>query len=346
MIPHIAIYLALITPTIIDNVPVYPTNHVVIAQAPTQDYRWDTVTIPDSWPLDTYYVELWDAYNQPIAGHYATKLTSHTIDISDIDASLTPSIRAVIFQPPNTPPPPFDYAVYISYQSYTNYRLFALLIVATLIYGTIIIWSFAQKNQLRHLPSAISQLVHGQNISSLHASIITILFAGLFGVVLGTFVGGIQILYLFIKLPFLMGSALLISFTTLATLSLLLGIKKSITELWQIALNLLAVTAIGLASFSLLLGFYIIYPLNHDQVLIATVAFFIAAGLLALTILYRWIKNPFIPLLWLIIYGLVFLQLGWLLRPWVGVIDPVHGSVPIARANSGNVFNELINLIN
>src|SRR3989339_2108334 len=106
MISSLAIYLALITPTTIDTVPVYPTNHIVIAQEPTQEYEWYTVALPEPWPLDTYYVELWDANNRPIAGHTATKLTSHTIDISDIDASLTPSLRVVLFQPPNTPPPP------------------------------------------------------------------------------------------------------------------------------------------------------------------------------------------------------------------------------------------------
>ena len=102
MIPQIAIYLALITPTTIDTVPVYHTNHIVIAQEPTQEYEWDTVVLPKSWPLNTYYVELWDANNQPIAGHTATKLTSHTIDISDIDASLTPSLRVVTINPSTT----------------------------------------------------------------------------------------------------------------------------------------------------------------------------------------------------------------------------------------------------
>ncbi len=345
MIPQIAIYLALITPTTIDTVPVYPTNHIVIAQEPTQEYEWDTVALPESWPLNTYYVELWDADNQPIAGHTATKLTSHTIDISDIDASLTPSLRVVIFQPPDTPAPPSDYAVYVTYQEYPNVRLFVLLIAATFIYLMILIWSISHRQSIRQLPGAIKNLLRGQAVSSLHASVITTIFAGIFGAVLGSFIGGIQIIYVLIKLPFLMSSALLISFTTLAIMSLLLGINKSIKELWNIALNLLAVTALGLASFSLLLGFYISYPLNHDQVLIATVVFFVAAGVLALTVLYRWVRNPVVPIIWLVVYGLVFMQMGWLLRPWVGVIDPVHETVPIARANSGNVFIELINLV-
>lgn len=346
MIAHIAITLALITPTTIDNVSVYPTNHVVIAQEPSQEYEWDTVEIPETWPLNTYYVELWDANNTPIPGHAATKLMSHTLDISDIDASLTPSLRVVLFQPSDTPPPPADYAVYVTYQEYPNVRLFVLASLAALLSVLLTIWSISQKQAIRYLPAAITQLLHGQLISSYLATVCTVMFAGLFGAVLGSFIGGIQIIYVLIKLPFLMGSALLISFTTLTILSLLLGIQKSVKELWNIALNLLAVTALGLVSFSLLLGFYIIYPLNHDQVLMATVAFFVAAGLLALTMLYRWVRNPFVPIIWLIVYGLVFMQMGWLLRPWVGVIDPVHETVPIARANSGNVFIELINLIN
>lgn len=345
MIPHIAIYLALITPTTIDTVPVYPTNHVVIAQEPTQDYRWDTVNIPETWPLDTYYVELWDAHNQPIPGHHATKLTSHTIDISDIDASLTPSLRVVLFQPLGTSPPPADYAVYIHYQTFPNYRLFVLLGLATALLAVMLFWSVKQKSQLRHLPYAIRHLLHGQFTTPYLATIITLIFAGLFGAVLGTFVGGIQIIYVLIKLPFLMGAALLISFSTLLVLSWLTGIQTTVKETWAAALNLLGITALGLCAFTPLLAFYIIYPLNHNQVLLATIVFFIAAGLLALLCLYRWKRSLVLPLLWVAIYGMVFLQLGWLLRPWVGVIDPIHGSVPIARANSGNVFIELINLI-
>jgi hypothetical protein len=341
-----AVVLTRIVPTTIDTVPVFPTNAVVIAEEPTQDYRWETIELPDSWPLDTYYIELWDARNEPIPGHTATKLISHTIDISDIDATLTPSVRAVIFQPPNTPAPPADYAIYFHYETFPNYRLLVLVSGAALGLVTLLVWSLRQKRQLVKLPKAITGLLRGHFTTPYLAVICTVLFAGVFGAILGSFIGGIQIVYVLVKLPFLMGAALLISFTTLLVLSWLTGVKASLKEIWTVALNLLAITALGLCSFSTILGFYILYPLEHDQVLIATMLFFIAAGVLALVSLYRWQRKLLLPVVWIAVYGMVFLQLGWMLRPWVGVIDPVHETVPIARANSGNVFQALTNLIN
>ncbi|MBI4407956.1 MAG: hypothetical protein HY565_05670 [Candidatus Kerfeldbacteria bacterium] len=337
--------LTRIVPTTIDGVNVYPTNAAVLALEPTQEYQWDTVHLPTSWPLNIYYVELWDAYNKPIAGHQATKLISHSIDISDIDASLTPSLRVVIFQPAQTLAPPSDYAVDILYHSYPNTHLFILFSLAVALLLILLVWSTKQKKQLPYLLTAVSSLLHGQFISPYLAVVSTVIFAGMFGAILGSFIGGIQIVYVLIKLPFLMGAALVISFTTLLMLSWLTGVKATVKEIWTVALNLLAITALGLCSLSTILLFYIIYPLNHDQVLIATILFFIGSGLLALLSLYRWQRKLILPVVWLIVYGLVFMQLGWLLRPWVGVIDPVHGSVPIARANSGNVFSELVHTI-
>ncbi len=351
MIPQITMYimsaviLTRIVPTTIDNVPVFPTNAAVIAEEPTQDYRWETIELPNTWPLDTYYIELWDARNQPIPGHTATKLVSHTIDISDIDATLTPSVRAVIFQPPNSPAPPADYAIYFHYETFPNYRLMVLMGGAAVGLMLLLVWSLHQKRQLLQLPQAITGLLRGHFTTAYLAVVCTVLFAGVFGAILGSFIGGIQIIYVLVKLPFLMGAALLISFTTLLVLSWLTGVKATVKETWIVALNLLAITAIGLCSFSSILGFYIVYPLGHDQVLIATILFFLAAGLLALVSLYRWQRKLLLPMVWVVVYGMVFMQLGWMLRPWVGVIDPVHETVPIARANSGNVFAELINTL-
>lgn len=337
--------LTRVVPTMIDQQPVYPTNHAVIALDPTQEYRWNTIELPDTWPLNEYYVELWGNDNRPITGFGATKLISHELDISSIDATLNPALRVVIFQPSSVTALPTDAAVYISYSEYPNVRLFILLAAAALLYWTVLVWLTSRWRELKQFPQQVMALLHGNAIPALWATLATVLGAGVFGIVLGWFIGGIQIFYVLIKLPFLMGCALVISFTSLAGLSSLLGVKKTTKELWVIALNLLALTALGLASFTTLLGFYIIYPLDHDTLLIATVSFFTVSGLLALTRLYRWVRNPILPLVWLAVYGVVFLQLGWLLRPWVGVIDPVQDSVPFARANSGNVLTELIHTV-
>lgn len=337
--------LTRIVPITLEDTLVFPTNHSVIPLDPAQDYRWQSITLPPTWPIQQYYIELWDANNKPVPGFAAQRLDNHTIDISTIDASLTPALRVVIFQPPGSSDPPPDYAVYINYEEFPNRRLFVLFGLAAWLGVTLLMWTLLQRTELKKYPSALAQLLHGQFISPYFATLSTVLFAGMFGAVLGSFIGGRQIVYVLIKLPFLMGGALIISFSTLLLLSWLTGVKATLKEIWRVALNLLAITAIGLCSLTPILGFYIIYPLNHDQVLVATISFFLGAGLLALLSLYRWQHKLILPVVWLVIYGIVFMQLGWLLRPWVGVIDPVHNTVPIARANSGNVFIELIHAV-
>lgn len=337
--------LTRIVPTMIEGVNVYPTDHAVIPLDPTQEYQWQNIHLSEQLATGEYYLELWDAHNEPIPGFKATRLTNETIHLASIDATLTPSLRAVIFQPSTAPAVPAEYVVTISYREYPNQRLFVLLGLALLIGWTILLWSFLERKQLPYLLVAISNLLHGQFISPYLATLCTVIFAGIFGAVLGSFIGGIQIAYVLIKLPFLMGATLVISFTTLLLLSWLSGVKASVSEIWRVALNLLAITALGLCSLSTILLFYIFYPLNHDQVLIATIGFFIGSGVLALMSLYRWQRKVLLPIVWLMVYGLVFMQLGWLLRPWVGVIDPVHQTVPIARPNSGNVFSELMHTL-
>lgn len=341
--------LTRVVPITLEDQPVYPTNHAVIALDPTQEYTWQNITLPETWPLGQYYIELWGANNRPIPGFAAQKLTSHQLDINQIDASLNPALRVVVFQPAGIAPLPPDFAVYINYAEQPNTRLFILVALAVLMYWTIGCWLGQHWQELKHYPAAVRQLLHGRLISALWAAVTTILFAGLFGLVLGSFIGGIQLLYVLIKIPLLMVTALLISFSTLVMLSWLSGVQAGARQLWTVALNLLAITALGLAAFCSILEFYVLYPLNHDQVLIAAVAFFVGSGMLAVVSLYRWlrqfklawIKRGVVPLIWVIIYGLVFLQLGWMLRPWVGVLDPVHNTVPFARPYSGNVFAEL-----
>lgn len=337
--------LTRIVPITLEDTPVFPTNHSVIPLDPAQDYRWHSITLPPNWPIRQYYIELWDANNKPVPGFTAKRLDNHTIDITTIDASLTPALRVVIFQPPGSANPPPDYAVYINYEEFPNRRLFVLVGLAAWLGVTLLMWTLQKGAELAKYPSALVQILHGQFISPYFATISTVLFAGIFGAVLGSFIGGRQIVYVLIKLPFLMGGALIISFSTLLLLSWLTGVKATLKEIWRVALNLLAITAIGLCSLTPILAFYIIYPLNHDQVLVATIGFFLGAGMLALLSLYRWQRKLILPVVWLVIYGMVFIQLGWLLRPWVGVIDPVHDTVPIARANSGNVFSAIVETI-
>lgn len=337
--------LVRIIPTIIENQNVYPTNHAVVFLDPLQAYVWQRLTLPNSWVDRGYYFEIWDSGNKPVPGFLAKKLSSATIDLSTIDPSLYPALRLVIFQPATVGNLDFSKPIYFQYREAPNTKLIVLAGIIVWLYISIIWLLWVCQISLRDIPKYTSNLLRGQTLPPLPSTLLTITWSGVFGIVLGCYAGGIQIVYVLIKLPFLLLGAWAISLTTLLLVTTLLGQKASLKEVFTQSLNLLAVTALGLASFSSLVLFYIWFPLGHDQILLASIGFIGLAGLLAMLRLWQWSKSIVITVVWLVCYGLVFLQLGWILRPWVGVLDPISNSVPFARPYSGNVFTELSNTL-
>ncbi len=352
---HSVTALARIIPVELDGSPVYPSNHVVIPQVPQQSYSWKTIVLPQAWATGKYNFEIWDATNHPLPGWRSKKLISNVIALDLIDASLYSAIRLVIFQPIDQPPllSVTTEPIYFTYAEHPNKRLIILMgIIMALYLGVMILYPRASFHP-RFIGQQTMALFKQQPLASGSALILTIVWSGWFGMILGSFIGGVQIFYLFIKLPFLLMGALAISLTTIVIITLISGVKTTGQQLVNIAVQLLAVTALGLAATSPIILFYIVYPLAHDFILIAAMVAFALAGLLAMLRLQQWLRTRgvvvmvagLVTLIWLIVYGFVFLQLGWLLRPWVGITDPVQGTVPFARPYSGNVFIEIDNAI-
>jgi len=337
--------LARIIPTQIEQQVVYPTNHVVVPLDPVQAYSWQALTMPKNWVEQGYYFEIWDSGNKPVPGFFAKKLLASTIDLTAIDPSLYPALRLVVFQPKQVPALRFAEPIYLQYSEKPNTKLIVLAGIISWLYLTIIWLLWVYQISLRDIPKYTSALLHGHTLPPLPSTLLTITWSGIFGIVLGCYAGGIQIVYVLIKLPFLLLGAWAISLAALLLLTTLLGQKSTWQETFTQSLNLLAITALGLASFSSIVLFYIYFPLAHNQILLASIGFIGLAGILAMLRLWQWTRSILITAVWLVCYGAVFLQLGWTLRPWVGVLDPISNSVPFARPYSGNVFVELSNTV-
>lgn len=353
-----SIQLARIVPDVLDTQTVYPTNHVIVPLDPLTKYTWQYVEVPEEWTGQGYYYEIWDSNNKPVTGFTSKKLEAgqHSISLHEIDPSLYPKIRLMIFQPEGIAPLAYLAPVYFSYTAEPNYRLLVFFLIMLVLYGTLTVLAVHYRIFISTIWRETMYLLQDRSRERSLKQIaiygwLTIIWSGVFGVVLGTFVGGVQIFYLLIKLPYLLLGALVCSLASLIVLSLLLGIKTSIRDIATQTVELVATTAIGLAAFSPLILFYIYLPQNHDELLFSAIICIGAASGLAAYRLYVWLKRhqvslkPVIIIIWFAIYGMVFLQLGWLLRPWVGVIDPVLDSVPFARSPGGNVFEELINAL-
>lgn len=345
--------LTRIIPVTIEQQEIYPTNFAVIPLNPLQHYQWQTVTVPEVWVNQGLYYEIWDNNNKPLAEFTAQRLTSSTINLSSIDPSLIPAIRLVVFRP-TTVVTTVDVAtqpIYFTYQAAPNYSLFGLMALLTVMYIGLLIAAIHWRVTIVLLWKETKQLLlrkkgHTPGKQITIYAWLTILWSGVFGIILGMYISGIQVLYVLIKLPFLLLGALIFSLVSLVVLSLLLGIKTTITEIIVQAMQLLAITALALAAFSPILWFYINLPQAHDQLLLSMVFFFCLAGGLAALCLRQWVKRWSITIVWILLYGLVIMQLGWILRPWVGITDDLHGTLPFTRLYSGNVFVELFNTIN
>lgn len=345
--------LTRIIPVTIDQQEIYPTNFAVIPLDPLQHYQWQTVTVPEIWVNQGLYYEIWDNSNKPLAEFTAQRLTTNTINLSSIDPTLLPGIRLVVFKPAqaSTEVDVATQPIYFTYQVAPNYSLFGLIGLIGILYLGLIIAAVHWRITLTTLWQSTKQLLQRKSEPSFGRQVaiygwLTTFWSGVFGVVLGTYISGIQVIYLLIKLPFLLLGALIFSLLSLIVLSLLLGIKTTVKVIIVQAMQLLAITALALAAFSPIMWFYINLPQAHDQLLVSMVIFFCLAGGLAAVCLQQWVKRWVITIAWVALYGLVILQLGWLLRPWVGITDDLHDTLPFTRLYSGNVFVELFNTIN
>lgn len=343
-------------PDILDGQVVYPSVPVTLDLDPLTVYQWEKVLLPPG--LDgRYYIEIWDAQNKPIPQFTARRISLDVMDISTIDATLYPKIRIVVFRPDTVPE--FDYTqpIYFQYHTSFNTQLVAFGIFVLIVLSVLLGAALHFKLGLKELVSGSKEVLRGSAVDRFSvkgmviSGLLVLIWSGWFGVALGTYVGGVQVFYLLIKTPFMLLISLVFSVLAIGVLSLLLGMRVSLKEMLAQSLSSLAAMSLAMAAFTPIILFYISIPQDHDQLLVSTVAFFMLAGCLAALTVYRWARGHhsrlawLITLLWVVLYGVVVLQLGWLLRPWVGVLDPIHGSVPFSRFYSGNVFIELIRTV-
>lgn len=346
-----------IVPVVFDEQTIYPSTYATLTMKWYRAYFWKTVSIPVGWENPDYYIEIWDHENHIVPGFAAQHITGTTFDISSIDATRYPKIRVVIFAPQEVPAPKIPARPVFHYAVQPNVRLFifgvALSVMMLVLLASGMVMRITPLELLREtimLLRCYPPELRGRQI--VIYCWITVLSAGMFGVSLGTFIGGIQLVYLFLKIPFLLLGALLLTIITNAMLTFLLGIATSLRHVAVDTFAVIATIAISLASFVPVIMFFILYPTEHDAMLVVAVAVFVLSacgGAFRLFAYFRQKTTYFLAVAaigcWVVVYGAVIMQLGWMLRPWVGVRDPVTNSVPFSRLYSGNVIVEMLHTL-
>jgi hypothetical protein len=183
--------------------------------------------------------------------------------------------------------------------------------------------------------------------------------------------GALQILSSALKVPLLFLCTLLVTFPSLYVFSALARSRLTLQQTLRLLLGATAVNLALLASFAPITAFFTLSTDSYPFMITLNVFFFAVAGAVALRFLWRALLGVFeseatlpeppaatggepgasppprlVPArggdaasgvfrVWLLIYGVVGAQMGWLLRPFVG--DP---ALPLAlfRQRESNFF--------
>lgn len=180
---------------------------------------------------------------------------------------------------------------------------------------------------------------------------VILLFAGLYGLSLGAYLGGRQIFYVLIKLPLLFLISLILSVINVFIMDVILGSRLKFTQYLFLVLLVLGITSLALASLAPILYFFILTSKSHDLIILINAGLFGIAGLFG--VYAFWVsrkillpqelkqKRVIAIIVWILIYSFVGLQTAWMLKPWVGLLKPGE-KIPFLRQTiKGNVYVEI-----
>lgn len=156
-----------------------------------------------------------------------------------------------------------------------------------------------------------------------------VIFGLFYGAVMGAYDGRpLQMLYSAVKVPLLLSVAFLLGLPTFFVLNSLFGLRKDFPRALGALLSAQAGLTVILASLAPITAFVYVSGVSYQPAILFNGLAFGAASLGAQGILRREYRdliaaNPAHRLMlraWLVIYIFVGVQMGWLLRPFIG--DP------------------------
>jgi hypothetical protein len=155
-------------------------------------------------------------------------------------------------------------------------------------------------------------------------------FFSIYGAIVGSYGGGLQIISSAIKLPALYLLTLMICLPTLYFFDILFGSKLGFKQYVTMALTAVAVISVLLFSFAPVILFFLISVREYNFFLLLNVLIMGITGGVGVRLFYKGMRDMVGPeaieqnlrrrLLqgWVLLYALVGSQLGWTLRPFFG----------------------------
>ncbi|MEB3231751.1 MAG: hypothetical protein VKJ64_12135 [Leptolyngbyaceae bacterium] len=193
---------------------------------------------------------------------------------------------------------------------------------------------FEQIYRQQQLPQIITAMV-----------ILTTLLSAIYGLTMGMNHSLLQSVVAAIKLPILFMLTAIICIPSLYTFNVLLGQRFKFFQTVTLMVMTLGTTCILLASLAPIAFFFSLTTQHYPFLLLLHVAIFGLCGVYGVQYLYRGciylafrMEQPLNNLLlrvWIVIYSLVGMQLGWRLRPFIGSED---SPFQIVRPDQGGNF--------
>src|SRR5438067_10710947 len=182
------------------------------------------------------------------------------------------------------------------------------------------------------------------------------MFGLLYGGAMGSY-GGVfgdrwnQVIYSAVKVPFLLIATFLLSLPSFFVISTLLGLRDDFAHSLRVLIATQAALTIILASFAPFTALWYLSSTDYQAAVLFNALMFGISSIAAQLLLRRFYapliaRNPRHRLLvraWLIVYAFVGIQMGWLLRPFIG--DPLQPSHFFREHAWGNAYEVVIRMV-
>ncbi|MGB3298429.1 MAG: hypothetical protein WBA76_09180 [Phormidesmis sp.] len=187
---------------------------------------------------------------------------------------------------------------------------------------------------LRDRSNFLNEVRDGIKLESKIASLLVAssAFFAVYGAIIGAYSGGLQIISSAIKLPALYLLTLLICLPTLYFFDILFGSQIGFKQYVTMALTAVAVISVLLFSFAPVILFFLISVKDYLFFLLLNVLVMGITGTVGIRLFYKGMRELVegskaassgsrraLLFGWMFLYGLVGSQLGWTLRPLLGV---------------------------
>ena len=204
------------------------------------------------------------------------------------------------------------------------------------------------------LAPALPQASHHLRLRRL--LLLIVMFGLLYGAVMGSY-GGVfgdrwkQVIYSSVKVPILLIGTFLLSLPSFFVISTLLGLRDDFAQSVRALIATQAALTIILASFAPFTAVWYLSSTAYEPAVLFNALMFGISSIAAQVLLRRFYapliaRNPRHRLLvraWLVVYAFVGIQMGWLLRPFIG--DPLSPTRFFREHAWGNAYEVVVRLV-